>query len=491
MKKIFAIAALVIAGTTIATAQQPDAEYQLLRYRYTVNADGTTDYNVRKEVRFIRNRAITAYADKGETFIVYDPQYETLTINESYTLRPDGSRVATPDNAFVEQLPGNCTNCGRFNHLRELAIVHTALEYNAVTVLDYTIHRSSDLLCGRLQTVQDCPIDRLEIELVVPSNQELSVNLLKSQFVDINPRVSQTPYSYKLTATNVPQTFVAPYLPDAEVLYPTLIFYNGTPQYKPEFEQERLPQAAATIVNLAGETPTATAINLRNFVADNIHLNDIPADMLGYTHATAAETWNSGCGTHTDRAVLLAAMLRTAGLQASVYGHDYTRVAVIIDTMEYDVTPDAKPATLPLIGEAHDLVSTVNVNNTVDAQLETLEGGYYRYTIPTEPGAMQPLLAALTPSRTAPLQLRPCDETYSYTVKLPKGMKMVGKQVDETRNFGDLGKVSVSIKQSGSKLKIKRHLNIDKDIVSGDDYNHLRQMLAVWESHRQVIFKQK
>ena len=97
------------------SAQNPDAEYNLIKHHYTLNSDSTIDYNFRKEIKYLRNKAITAYADKGETFILYNPAFETLTINECYTIRPDGTKVTTPQNAFINQLPSECVNCGRFN----------------------------------------------------------------------------------------------------------------------------------------------------------------------------------------------------------------------------------------------------------------------------------------------------------------------------------------------------------------------------------------
>ena len=113
MKKILFAAIAIIIGTT-ATAQQPDAIYKLLRYEWTVNADGTTDYHYRHEVQILRNRALTAYADKGETFVVYNPDIEELTVNEVYTLQK-GNRikeclvVSTGKNCFLAQIKGDAS----------------------------------------------------------------------------------------------------------------------------------------------------------------------------------------------------------------------------------------------------------------------------------------------------------------------------------------------------------------------------------------------
>ena len=162
MKKAI-LTSITLLMAFAAIAQSPDAEYNLIRRSYRVNNDGSMDIRFRKEITLLRNRAITAYADKGETFIHYNPAFETLTINECYTLTADGKKVETPKNAFVEQLPSECTDCGRLNGIREMAIVHTALEYNCTIVLDYTIHRNSSFLVQRFDLHQDCPVKRYEI----------------------------------------------------------------------------------------------------------------------------------------------------------------------------------------------------------------------------------------------------------------------------------------------------------------------------------------
>ncbi len=59
MKKIFLIFAATLIGTA-ALAQSPDAVYKLLRQEWKVNADGTSDYHYRHEVRIHRKRALVA-----------------------------------------------------------------------------------------------------------------------------------------------------------------------------------------------------------------------------------------------------------------------------------------------------------------------------------------------------------------------------------------------------------------------------------------------
>ena len=97
MKKIFALTLLVIMSATFAMAQ--DAQYKLIRHTYTVNADGTSDYNFRKELQLLRNRS---FSDFGETFVIYNPAFESVKVNEAYTLLKNGTKVPLPENALID-----------------------------------------------------------------------------------------------------------------------------------------------------------------------------------------------------------------------------------------------------------------------------------------------------------------------------------------------------------------------------------------------------
>ena len=203
MKKIYAIIIWVLALLPLLSAQ--DAEYRLIRHTYRVNADGSMDYTFRKELKLLRNRSFAAY---GETYIPYNPAFETLTIKEAYTIRQDGSRVATPDNAFVPHLPARCLNCARFSGIREMVVVHTALEYDAVSVLEYTIHRNSPVLEASIQLQQDCPVQRFEIIVDLPQSQTLDVRYSTPLEGYNHPVSLADDHTYHITATNLKPTVI-------------------------------------------------------------------------------------------------------------------------------------------------------------------------------------------------------------------------------------------------------------------------------------------
>ena len=490
MKKILIIAIAALAFST-AGAQNPDAVYKLLRYDWTVNADGTSDYHYRHEVQILRNRALTAYADKGETFVTYNPDMEALTINEVYTIQHDGTRVDMPQNAFIYQLPSQCADCGRFNHIRELAMVHTGMEIGCTIVVDYTIHRRYDLVSVTLPLMKECPVEHLEVNVTVPEGHDLNVTLSNPKVVDVTPNESRTQNSYRLSMDNLPQTFSDSYLPAPAQLYPILHFYNGVPEFTPAFNRDGLAAAGdvAGMVMQSGDARKNIA-SIRDFVVDNIHLNDLPPAMLGYTHTTAAQVWQSGCGTPTDKAVLLAAMLNEMGFNAQVSGDDAEHVSVVIDTLEYRLSVRHKgPA--EIYGEAKDEVNKLDQKATLDPEFDTLEDGFFHLLLQKVPGSPAVDIRNLSLARTAPLQSTACNLQSDITYTLPKGMKMVGDAIEHSLNHNGIGHVSVQVKQSGKKLRVVRRLVLDKSVIPASEYARYRQLLAIWQGTDKILMQNK
>ena len=287
MKKIILTLITAVFAITAMAQTQPDAEYNLIRRSYKVNNDGSMDIRYRKEIKLLRNRAITAYADKGETFISYNPAFESLTINECYTLMADGTKVTTPQNAFILQLPSECTDCGRLNDIREMAIVHTALEYNCTIVLDYTLHRNSSLLVERFNLNQDCPVKRYEI-----------------RYADGHTQIEH----------NLPQTVNDPYMP-ARKGYDVEFQLGEKPVYTTETS---LPAANLLLANLKKSNSKDYIVAIRDWVVDYVHLNPVDPARVNYAMTSAHDVFESNCGTAIDKTGLLAALLNEAGFKASI-----------------------------------------------------------------------------------------------------------------------------------------------------------------------------
>lgn len=472
MKKILSIIILAAlsAGAFAQNYGQPDAEYLLIRRSYKTYPNGSMDIRYRKEIKLIRNRAITAYADKGETFITFNPAFENVKINEAYTIMADGTRVETPSNAFVLQLPSECTDCGRYSGIRELAIVHTALEYNCTIVLDYTIQRKSALLSEMFDLNQDCPVRRYEI-----------------RYADGHTQILE----------DLPQTVNDPYMP-AKKGYDVMFQLGDKPVYTAE---SGLALARNLLASLKKDDDLATIAAIRDWVVDDVHLNPINPARVNYVMTPASEVYLSNCGTYIDKTGLLAALLGEAGYPAkiidnsiSVFGDKPLEVEVTVGGQAYRLSATQKGALLTNAQrEAKEKkgIEPVYIDRALEWKPDTLVDGYYRFTLPEESVGLKINPALLAPHRTSDLQASTASEFYHYTIDLPKGVKLLGDEIDIDYSIPNVGAVSVIVKQKGTKLLITRRLNLRKNVVTSAEYASFRRIMTDWARGRELYFKTK
>ena len=523
MKKyIIVLVALVM--TNIAVAQH-DANFNKIKRTYTVNDDGTVEYNYRKELKLISLRSF--FSVYGETFIVYNPEFQTLRINESYTVRKDGSRVTTPQNAFVEQLPSNCTNCERYSGMKEMVVVHTALEYGSTIVLDYTITSTAKDLSETIIFAESAPVTNYEVIVKPAGGQKLYHELKNSE---LKPIIANNTYKWQFK--NLPQTSGEYYLPTAEDLYPTLYFTTRNQTSNDiNIEESDLKAADKLLLELtASGDKMKTAMAIQEYVVNYVNLNDVSMT-LNNKVSSAAVTFASNCGNLVEKAVLLRDLLRKAGylteLNVPVVPHKCGRedfgmiaegsisVKANIEGKEYDLYLDESKK---MHGQKHE-ARVINVvvrdmkwdtkANEVSAKankyiingneqkahkvkfaVKETQKGYYTIDITALNGGINISPVYLTGKRTQPLYCGKTNETYDYTIVMPGGMHYVGKNMllSYEKPFGS---IEIQIEQKGNVLEIKRRLKITKDKIKPADYDAFRAMMIDWNNpnYTNLMFK--
>ena len=175
MKKyIIIIITAIFCTTAFAQNENADAVFEKITKTYTLNDDGSISYRYFKELKL--NTYMSFNRLYGETFIVYNPEFQELKINEAYTIMADGKKVEVPDNAFNEVLPRPAAHSATFNHLREMVVTHTALERGATIFLDYTLTTKPGYwpgLMGNEIIEESSPVNEMEIVVKVPADVEL------------------------------------------------------------------------------------------------------------------------------------------------------------------------------------------------------------------------------------------------------------------------------------------------------------------------------
>jgi len=301
-----------------------DAEYQKLVKEYILQKDGSWDFHYRKEIKLLTHYSFHRLF--GETFIVYNPLYQQLKINEAFTVMADGKKVIVPQNAFNGVLPGFAANIPAYNHLREMVVTHTGTEVGSVITLDYTIHSAGNFLpffFGMEEIGENVPVKDMLIIVRVPEEIILKERILNSRLA---PEVIQLAgqKSYTWSFRDVP---ALPRSSNQDIEQKTALFFSTakdmTWAYFSFVNQEAFKsRPGAEISRRVDEvkkdkkSDLDIILALQAVVIDELRPADIPLANSGYKIRTPDEVWKSANATALEKAVLLANMLKLANINA-------------------------------------------------------------------------------------------------------------------------------------------------------------------------------
>ncbi len=304
--------------------ENTDAVYLKLVKEYILHEDGSYDFHYHKEVKLLTY--FSFHRLYGETFIVYNPEFQQLKINDCYTIMADGKKVVAPENAFNEVLPGFARDAAAYNHLREMVVTHTGLEKNAVVTLDYTIHSSGSFLpnlMGNEQIGEDVPVNEMMIIVRIPSsvrlNYKMQNNRTAPEIFELGGQTSYTWSLMNLKALPKDGYIVTEQMPrllfsTAKDLTWAFFSFVNQPAFKKMISPEMSKKAEALMKEKTDEIDLILA--LQDLVIDQVKLVDIPPVYTGFRVRTPAETWKSANATVLEKAILLSELLIQANINA-------------------------------------------------------------------------------------------------------------------------------------------------------------------------------
>jgi len=326
-KSIFTtiLALLVFQFTNLqAQTESYDAEYLKLVKEYTLNADGSYDFHYFKEIKL--NTYYAFHRLFGETFIVYNPEYQELKINEAFTIMADGKKIVAPDNAFNEVLPGFARDIAAYNHLREMVVTHTGTEIGCVITLDYTVKTEKGFLpffFGSEEVREIVPVKELNIIINVPDNIDLKHRMLNNRTA---PAVTgnEGRKAYTWTFRDVPAlSHASNQDPDRKEVLFFSTAKDMTAAYFAFVNQDAFKSQPGPAISRRVDTAVKDKksdldmiLALQEVVIDELKLADIPLIYSGYKARTPDVAWQSANATGLEKAVLLSEMLKKANINA-------------------------------------------------------------------------------------------------------------------------------------------------------------------------------
>ena len=325
-KLIIIVTIICTALSVLAKAPEKDAVYHLISESYTLNADGSTEFRKRVELQIFTRMTFDEF---GETFITYNPDFQELIINEAYTIRKDGSKVETPANAFNPMLPESCTKCERLNGIRTMVVTHTALEYDAVIVLDYTIRSKNFFLQELMEKVdlqEEVPVEKYVVSVTTPdykpANFVLNGKLSYTETENTDKGMKTT----VITFTNLPEYPTDEYIFPGD--YKAVTFYTMDETWgligkiaqqnsMQKFDNQKITDFFRSRFT-EGMSDIDKILYVRDYIHDNIRTNNLNAKVLNYMFASPKQVWESNCALPMEKNILLADVLQSLGNDAQL-----------------------------------------------------------------------------------------------------------------------------------------------------------------------------
>lgn len=519
---------------------ESEAEFRKLSKTYTLRADGSQELRVQKELTLFTHAAMNGLY--GETFIVYDPEFQELTIHESYTRQKDGTVIKTPSNALVEVLPSSAANAPAYNHLKEMVVVHTGQELGATIYLDYSIVSKA----GYLPELDVCcpvkelsPVKEFIFRLNVPAGKSVRYELLNASakpviaqgngmksFIWTLKDVAPRPYAYpsgrgnlglvQAVASGMMPVFVASTWPGytEAVKYLQKQFAVGNTSVV-EGKVAELTQG------LEGN-PQAMRNAIANYMAGLYQLGhcNVSLQDAGYRLRPASEVITSAYGTQAELVNLDVTLQRAAGLEAEVavcalrpsvdgnrglatvmslvcQSKKMPEKVALTGTEEACLQPFMTITDLQgkkLMLESYLGAKEARTTDTLEVKsdkLQELADGWGIVPL-SDPTPVRSLYAyaANTSISEKILLPRTVDCALETIVRLPEGMKWSGHADKEISNA--CGKIVFSYKAVKGGVKVTRSIRIDRQLQTPANYKELYVLLSEWRdtnNHTLVVKK--
>jgi hypothetical protein len=325
MKYIVGLLLLIISLGLIAQEIQTDAVYEKILKEYTLNKDGSQEFHYYKKLKLNTHYSFNRLY--GETFIIYNPEVQKLTINSCQTTHQDGKVTQAPFNAYNEVLPGFASDAPYYNHLREMVVTHPGTEVGAILELDYTLTTPAGHFPGLMSDevlTESSPVLQEEIIIRVPEDEAFNYKVFNLRTA---PQITTENdfKAYRFTFSGIKENSHESHQPGTQSHLPRLIFstlsWDEALQFvfqQPIWDHKTNQEMQGFISELrsANQYDLPLILTLNKEIADNMNDWPIPWHYAGYKARVPIETWQSNGGSPVEKSLLFAAFLREAGINA-------------------------------------------------------------------------------------------------------------------------------------------------------------------------------
>ena len=329
---ILLLIALVIGSVSCKETSRKDYEnadaiFQEITKVYTLNEDGSMNYHYQHELDLKSYYAFNSLY--GESFIVYNPDYQKLKINKSVTETSEGNKVPSPDNAYNEVLPQFAEGAPPYSHLREMVVTHTGLEKNSTINFDYELKSNKDFkpfLMENELLAKRSPVRKLTIKVRIPEDKELNYKLLNAE-EKLNISSEGDFKEYKWKFKNLQALSHEKAQPEYKQHLPRLIFstknFNEAYSFFTEQLSSGIPGNIDKELNSILEDKSSkldSILAIQDMVVNHINHFKIPPEYTGFRTKGNKHVIENNGGTTIEKTNLLSSLLKNVGIEAEMVG---------------------------------------------------------------------------------------------------------------------------------------------------------------------------
>ncbi len=462
----------------------PDAEFRKVLISWNLLENGSVEMNYCKELKLNTHNSFNNLY--GETFIVYDPLYQSVKVNKSYTVQADGNVIETPQNAFNEVLPRDAADAPAYNHLKELVITHTGLEIGATIYLDYTVTSKPGYLPALdfdLPLEELSPVREARVSVTVPSGINVNEMLFGKPSRKIQKEQDKDTYLYVFK--NIParprETLMPAYSTGARVIINT--YGKGTDPFDYMRAQFNKAESCPELETLASSLNSEQAV--MDFVGKKLGNSPLSIQQTGYRMRSPRDIYRSAYGTQAEKMLLAYVLLRSKGHNPQIHAQ-----------YPYQLTCPGKGLAsltgISLTPPSEDAAVVIDLNETIHLTAREAERALYELPVPNNALAAW-RLGTLNSVRKNPLELPAIvSEHYEYTITWDEDVCPEVKEMHKIIS-NRAGKLEISFSKKDNEIKIVRSLSLPEKNISPEAYADFRTLMNTWNSaqYRSIIVLEK
>ncbi|MBW2257929.1 MAG: hypothetical protein JRI25_25465, partial [Deltaproteobacteria bacterium] len=275
--------------------------------------------------------ALKMFTAKSTRANHFDPHIDwndartALSVDDVRSWMVDGTEVVAKDNSQVPNTAPELQWAVPYAHMRRMTVAHVGVEHGGTSHLATTLTDREPTglpLWGALDLNGPFPVLRQHVRIA--GKGDLSWAVLGGEgVIEIGGEVTDDGASVVLERANVPAHDPAEGWPAPRLVWSTASSWDEVRQILREridlaLEPDDQVRAKVEDLVVPGMLPDERTAVLHRFVVEGVRTVAWPVDAFDYAARPAGEVLDSSVGHALDKAVLLVALLRSAGLDAQI-----------------------------------------------------------------------------------------------------------------------------------------------------------------------------